>query len=265
MLNVPEVIAQELEKRSWTLESAHHEFVEKVRQEVLSRHVEIEAATPEMVKRATVRCYARVLFDTCGEDGTLPQRQAFKELWAYLYPRALFRLHTASHAEDATQHALIKIFEKRTTCRDAGSFLRWCEQILVRLIIDEHRAQYDERMTERGIDYAAREIAFHDTEDGVTEDSHPREDAVADPTQDTPHAAMSEPMHTAFMAALRDCLGNARQATVIDELFMNDKTFLEVAEQLQTTPLNVQVMRTRALKKLRDCPDMQQLVEDWKS
>lgn len=258
-------IAEELEKRGWTLTSAHHAFAESVRQELFSHGLEPETATTEAIRRATVRCYARHLFDTCGEDGTPQQRRAFQELWAYLYPRAMFRLHAKSQAEDATQQTLVKIFQKRTTCHEPGSFLRWCEQILVRLIMDEHREQYEERITEQGIDYVAREIGFQDTEDGVTEDSRPRQDAVADPAQDTPQPAMTEPMRDALIVALRDCLENERQVTVIGELFINDKTFLEVATQLQTTPLNVQVMRTRALKKLRDCPDMQQLVEDWKA
>ena len=58
-------------------------------------------------------------------------------------------------------------------------------------------------------------------------------------------------------------LRNERQVAIIVELFLNDSSFVPLAEQLETTPLNIQVMKSRSLQKLRDCPEMQELFEDW--
>lgn len=257
------VVSRELQTRGWTLTVSPDAFLSKVIAELQARCNAPGDLTPAAIQRATVRCYARVMFDASGWDGTPQQQHAFLELWEYLYPRALYRLHDSSAAQDATQQALVKIFQKRITCRDPGSFLRWGEQILFHEISERFRSLYQRRLTERGYEYVAREIGIDDLGAGVNDESKESDPVLADPEQNTPEAAFTEPMHNALLAAVRACLENERQVQVLVELFMSDKTFLEVAEQLQTTPLNVQVMRSRALKKLRDCAEMQRLVEDW--
>lgn len=263
MSDVAEIVARELDKRGWTLASANQAFLHKVRGELEPSHASPEEAPAEAVRRATIRCYARLLFEQCGEDGTSQQQTAFRELRKNLFPRAMFWLHDRIQADDAAQKALTKIYRKRLTCREPGNFIKWCHRVLFRLILDEYRERYIECLTERGVEYAAREVGFYDPGDTVNEESNPEDNAVADPQQDTLHAAMTQPMRAALIAALQDCLGDDRQAEVIGQLFINDKTFAQVAEQLHTTPVNVQVIRHRALKKLRDCAEMQRLVEDW--
>jgi RNA polymerase sigma factor (sigma-70 family) len=262
VLQCREGVTRELQKRDWTL-VLPDELLPRVVEELCARFNDVAAIPSNAIQRATVRCYARVLFEACGQDATQAQQRAFEELWDYLYPRAAYRLHDASAAQDATQQTLVKIFQKRVTCRDAGNFLRWSEQILVREIIERFREQYERRLTERGIEYVPHEIGFEDLGENVNGDSKQTEETLEDPKQDTPAAAFTEPMREALVAALRACLQNERQVLVIVELFIQDKSFLEVAEQLQTTPLNVQVIRTRALKKLRECAEMQRLIEDW--
>lgn len=262
VLQCREVVTRELQKRGWTLVSTEA-LLPRVLEELRARFGEPAAILPATIQRATVRCYARVLFDSCGQDATQKQHRAFEELWDYLYPRAVYRLHDAHAAQDATQQTLVKIFQKRAMCRDAGNFLRWSEQILVREIIERFREQYERRLTERGIEYVPHEIGFEDLGENVNGESNQSGEILADPKQDTPAAALTEPMREALVAALRACLQNERQVRVIVELFIHDKSFLEVSEQLQTTPLNVQVIRTRALKILRECAEMQRLIEDW--
>ncbi len=261
-LHCRDIVARELQRRGWTLVSPE-ELLPRVIEELRARFSDVGAIPSNAIQRATVRCYARALFDACGKDATQAQQRAFEELWDYLYPRAVYRLHDANAAQDATQQTLVKIFQKRAMCRDTGNFLRWGEQILVREIIERFREQYERRLTERGIEYVPHEIGFEDLGENVNGESKQSEETLADPKQDTPEAAFTEPMRDALVAALRACLKNERQVHVIVGLFIEDKSFLEVAEQLQTSPLNVQVIRTRALKKLRECTEMQRLIEDW--
>lgn len=116
-------------------------------------------------------------------------RRAFEEWWDYLYPRALYRLHDANKAQDATQQALVKIFRKRTTCREPGNFLRWGEQVLVHEIFERFRKEYERRLTERGIEYAAHEMRLDDLGTAANEESNQSEEFLADPKQDTPEQA----------------------------------------------------------------------------
>lgn len=263
MLKCSETVLNELQTRGWTLADSPDVFLAQVVAELQIRFSVPDDLPPNLIQRGTVRCYARVMFETCGLDGAARQKRAFQELWEYLYPRAVYRLHETGAAQDVTQQTLVKIYQKRITCRDPGSFLRWGEQILFHEISERFRQLYERRLTARGIEYVAHELAIEDLGADVSEDSSQADQVLVDPRQNTPEAAFTEPMRSALLAAVRACLQNERQVRVVVELFLSDKSFLEVAEQLQTTPLNVQVMRSRALKKLRDCAEMQRLVADW--
>lgn len=258
-----EGVANELHRRGWTLISGE-EMAQRVAQELQSRYAQLEDIPSEEIKRATVRCYCRALYEACGATGTPAQHRAFEELWDYLYPRAIFRLHDASKAQDATQQTLVKIFEKRTTCRNAGSFLRWSELILIREIAEMFRKRSKGRSTEQGIQYEDREIGLEELAgDAMNEETHSSEEFVHDGMQDTLREALTGPMRDALLATLRACLKNERSYAVIVLLFLFDSSFLEVAEQLKLSPQIVQVTKSRALKKLRACGAMEQLFEDW--
>lgn len=257
------LVLQELQTRNWTLVTPDDAFFERVRNEIHAAANDPAAAPVQEVRRATVRCCARLLYDACGEDGTSRQRRAFEELWAYPYPRALMRVHNSGAAQDVAQQALVKIFAKRTTCRDAGSFLRWCEQILLREISDRFRELYERRLSAHGEEYIRREIGLEEMSETENSGSASANQALSASAHDTAHAALQDPMRAALLDALRDCLGNERHVLVIVDLFMRDASFVEAADHLGTTPLNIQVIKARALKKLRDCPDMQRIVEDW--
>lgn len=254
------IVADELHTRGWTLAATDSAFLERVRTELRASQ-----DSPVEVRRAAVRCYSVILYEACGRDGTPAQRRAFQELWAYLYPRALFRIHDSTAAQDAAQQTLFKIYSRRTTCREPASFLRWCDQILLREIFDRFREQYEPRLTEQGTDYVPRAVGLEDPGAEMKGEDNSTADSVPDPNQDTLRTALEGPMRAALLETLRDCLENDRHVRVIVELFILDQSFAEAARHLHTSPLNVQVMKSRALRKLRDCRGMQQLVEDWVS
>lgn len=259
-----QVVALELGNRGWALVRAEDDFLAEVVGELGARYSHTAAVTDPDIARATVRCYTRVLFDACGRDGTAEQRRAFDELWDYMYSHAVYRLHEQTAAQDALQETLGKVFEKRATCKDAGCFLGWCDQILRNVIAGRFRSEYQRVLTARGVEFERREISQAEWDGGnVTGQEDQTGDSVPDTMQDTLKDALGGPMRDALLTALRDCLENERQVTVVLELFINDKNFLEVAELLRTSPLNAQVIKSRALQKLRDCPEMIQLYEDW--
>lgn len=259
------VVARELKNRNWTLVSADDAFLMRVVEEIQPGHGELAAVTDATIVWGTVRSYTQVLYDACGHDGTASQRRAFDELWNYLYPHAVYQVHDAAAAEDALQETLLKILQKSTSCTDRASFLGWCDQVLRNVMIGRFRTDYNARVTERGgVAYEPKAISLLELRGEDAEGGPNRaEDFVVDLNQDILADALRGPMRDALLAALRDCLQNERQVAVIVELFLNDSSFVPLAQQLETTPLNIQVMKSRSLQKLRDCPEMQQLFEDW--
>lgn len=258
-----EIVSNVLQKRGWLL-LATEELLARVVPELESQFADGDSVPVAAVERAAVRCYTRALHDACGDDSSKAQARAYRELWAYLCPRALYRLHDTAAAQDACQQTLVKIHARRATCRDASSFLRWCDQILVNEIKDHFRAQYTNTLTARGVEYVEREIRWTEwTGTDVDGESELSDETISDPAQNTQEAALQGPMRDALVAALRACLDNERHVYLMVELFINNESVLRVAQALQTTPLNVQVIKSRALKKLRECDEMQQLFAAW--
>lgn len=259
------LVARELKQRDWTLAPSDDAFLRQLVEELQKGQSDADALKDATIVGGIVRCYTRLLYEACGEDGTPRQRRAFDELWNYLFPHAIYQVHDAALAEDALQETLVKIYQKRVTCTDVGSFLGWCDQILRNVIRGRFRNEYQARVNERGgVGYQRKEISLVELRGAETEEgSRAAEEFVADLMQDTFQDALRGPMHDALLATLRDCLENERQVTVIVGLFLHDANFVTLAEQMKTSPLNVQVMKSRALQKLRDCAEMQQLFEDW--
>ena len=62
--------------------------------------------------------------------------------------------------------------------------------------------------------------------------------------------------------AIRDCLRSAAQAETILRLFLDGESVTAVARALRTTPANVWVLKSRALARLRKCPDVARLAAE---
>jgi len=256
-------VTRELEKRDWRLVADAADFLARVIEELQTRYANADAVPAAQLARATVRCYTRVLYHACDASNAHVKRRAFEEVWNHLYPRALYRLHDAGAAQDATQQTLETILQKRAQCRDAATFLGWCDQILANQINETFNAQFLKRVTERGAEYIAKEIELAELAGGEANAATRTDEFLFDERQNTFVAAAHAPMRAALLATLRECLDNPRHITVLLELFFNDATFLQLAAQLQTSVMNVQVMKSRALQTLRDCLAMRQLYADW--
>lgn len=263
MENWKTIVENELNKHGWELAEPRAEFLERVAQSV-SANGDPRTASELTLQRATVRCYCETLFEAGGAQRSAAQQRAFKELWDYLLPRALYRLHDGQMARDATQHALIKIWEKLATCSAPAGFLGWCDQILLNVVRDEFRARFEKRVTERGIEYVERNQDTYQMNGELTRDeASPPQPERKEPASDLLSDALRGPMRDALVAALHTCLENERLVQVVLDVFLEDKNYAEIARQMDTSPLNVQVMKSRALKKLRECSVLAQLYEDW--
>jgi DNA-directed RNA polymerase specialized sigma24 family protein len=96
----------------------------------------------------------------------------------------------------------------------------------------------------------------------VLEPDEPGDSDSARETQPFQIAVRGE-LHAQLIAAIRACLKSEDQQTVVMGCFLNDRGFKDLAEELHTTPGNIQVMKSRALARLRHCEVFIQLYEEW--
>lgn len=220
-----------------------------------------ETIPATVIERATIHHYCFVLYNACAQAGSYRQRRAFQELWQHLYRVALYKTHQAPVAQDCTQQALVNIWRHLDQCEDRGSFIGWCDQVLLNVIREYFRKQ--PRQNEEGDEWVRREL--DEAELGLSGELSERGELELDrvPIADGYDQAVRAQMREQLIAALRECLRSEQHERVIVELFLNDKSTKQVADEMRTTPGNVLVMKTRALKKLKTCEPFNRLYEEW--
>lgn len=266
-------VRQVLARRGWALVQDDTAFVEEVLAEVQRRlqNSRASASRPleKIIEDATVNRYCYLWHAACGVDGTLRQRQAFKELHHYLYPVALYRAKHDQHiAEESTQEALIKVWQHLDQVRDPGSFARWAGVIVSNEVKQKLRERTQEVEVEEGT-----EVRWQIWEISET-DMHLRGEARSSGIQtrgigDRPDLSpvdqgpkMTDELRARIETAIGHCLRSEQQQAVIIGLFLDHKSFKEVADALDTTPQNVSVLKSRALKRLRECEEFLEALED---
>jgi RNA polymerase sigma factor (sigma-70 family) len=261
-----------LAQKGWGLVSAEDEtFVESVLTDAEHRLAEGSSrlSTEKVVERAVTHRYCEVLYTACRMNGTPRQRQAFEELWRYLYGVACYRVGgNEDLAEECAQRALVKVWEKLDQCRDPGSFLKYAAMILLnevraewkkgarRVPVEREWAEGDDKRWERR-EWSEAEMSGGDEREG---------ESILQAGQSTPvpmpeDEVLREDIRTQLVEIVKECVNSARQQAVIIELFLRERGVKEVAELLDTTPSNVYTLKSRALAKLRKCSAFWDFVE----
>jgi RNA polymerase sigma factor (sigma-70 family) len=257
-----------LAKRGWELVENEAAFIEEVLAEVQFRIQNSRRSLEKIIEDATINRYGYLWHAACGANGTLRQMRAFTELHHYLYPIALYRAkHDQYLAQESTQEALIRVWQHLDQVKDPGSFARWAGTIVSRQVKAKFREQ-----ARKVVEKESGEVTWQFKEILVTNvwvhrggndagtamrriDSRPELSANQGPK-------MTKEMRARIEAALRRCLRSKQQQAVIIGLFLDQKSLREVAAALGTTPQNVSVLKSRALKRLRECEDFLEVLED---
>jgi RNA polymerase sigma factor (sigma-70 family) len=257
-----------LAKRGWELVADEAAFIEEVLAEVQFRIQNSRRSLEKIIEDATVNRYGYLWLAACRADGTLRQRRAFTELHCYLYPIALYRAnHDPYLAEESTQEALFSVWQHLDQVRDPGSFARWAGAI----VSNEVKKQI-KKLAQKVVEDKSEEVTWRRKEILVTdlwvrrgvEDAGTAMRGMGDrPELSTnQEPKMTKEMRARIEAALRRCLRSKQQQTVIIGLFLDQKSFKEVADALGTTPQNVSVLKSRALKRLRKCEEFLKVLGD---
>ncbi len=250
------LVPQILDDRGWLLAEDITSFVKEVIVEVQYR---LEHMRPiqrkrrplkKIIKDATLNCYNQLWYTACGDEGSFYQRQAFEELFQYLYPIALYQAnHDQPIAEECSQEALVAVWKSLAQVKDSGSFSRWAGVIVTNLV---HKRTKDKI-------HKNQEISEIDLQLSRTEINAvlPLSTNQETPTITTETWIMIE-------GSIKNCLKRSQlQQSVIIKHFIEQKGFKEIANELDKTTDNLYVLKTRALTSLRKCQEFLDLLESF--
>jgi RNA polymerase sigma factor (sigma-70 family) len=261
-----------LEQRDWRLVPLVEEFIKQVAGELGTQAQAAGQAVnfQELVRLSVFRNYSSILYVACGERGTTRQHRAFEEVWAYIYPIGLNRLHQLDRAQECAQRALVKIWQKLDQCRDGRSFLHWAAVTAINEYRDLMRSEF--QRSDTAVTDAVGQPQLWVRRLEVESDSKPRDDQseqsglerMDGQARDRAPRLDDAGTRSRLVQAIRHCLASSlAQQTVIVELFLNEWGVKETADRLSTSIGNVYVLKTRALQALRNCERFISVLEDW--
>jgi RNA polymerase sigma factor (sigma-70 family) len=213
--------------------------------------------------RATVRHYCVILHAANRKPGSFRERRAYTELWNYLYPIALYKTHNTNLAQDVTQQALVKVWTKRAQCREPGSYLSWATLILINEIREHFRVEDRRRIQSKESAEKKPELTESDMErDDDGEGQSAMDRAESAPRSEGLEVLMADETQRELVLIIQACVKNDQQQRVLIQVFLNDKGYKEIAEELGITVNNVYVLRHRGLEALRKCDAFISYVEE---
>lgn len=255
-----DVVERELQRRNWQLMTSIEieKLIEEITVDLLSPSrmpADFETLRGEII-RTTIGRYAVLLFESSRLEGTQKQKQAFRELWAYLYPYALYKTSDQERAQEYTQRALIKIWERGDQCRDPRGFLGWCKVVALNEIRMDYRKNSKLDFvspSELGDNMEERDIRWSNPGEGdVTVTGRPLEKDIA-----------RQESIQRLRAALKTALRSKKQYAVIEGVFLRGMGVRDLAHNLGTSPSNIHTLKSRALSRLRETQEVMRALEEF--
>ena len=231
--------------QGWTLVEEWDAFVAEVARTVAAEPAGRPGESLEKrVERAVTRAYCPILYAACCRRHGPRCVRAFEELGRYLHAVALCRVEDREAAAEAAQRVLEIVYAHLDRVREPWAFLGYARIVLLR-----------ELTPRRGQGRLLRFVPLRG-DDPEAPGVQP-----ADPQADTDRAEAERDVdQAALREAIRRCLRSPQQREVILRLFLAEQSVVQVADALGTTPANVWVLKSRALDRLRHCPDVARLL-----
>ncbi len=209
---------------------------------------------------ATQHEYSKLLHNACGRKDTPAGQRAYLELWNRSSRMVRFRMADHADAQDVTQNGMKKIYEKLAQCGQPGSFLGWVYGVMLNEMRQYWRKQgrqppiigwgsvslesddtTDSQLSEERLD--STQLSILQTMNSLIQPS-PEEEA----TQHDTDRSLRE--------LIRRCLQHETESLVFLRLVLNGAEVSHLADFLHRAPSTIYVLRHRALKKLRRCPEL---------
>jgi len=184
--------------------------------------------SPDELERVAKHHYTRVLYEACRQsDDPRRRERAYRDLHRYLYRAAYHRWPEL--AEDATQRALMLVYEQIDRCREPGTFLAFALWKL------RHAFQQEQR---------ARRLV---QDDEVLAVEMERRHA-------SPPSARKEILRDERVSLLVKALcelSDPRKRQAIALKYFSDLSDAEIGQRLDVSVSYVRVLRHRGIKELR--------------
>jgi RNA polymerase sigma factor (sigma-70 family) len=206
--------------------------------------------------------YSVALYEACRQaENPARREQGYNELHRFLFRVAYNR--RPELAEDATQRALVLLYEQMDRCRNPATFLAFA---LFKL-----RHAFQKEQPAGGQELSWSEIELDNlnpaprkkepqSQRGSLTGSGPEDNTQTDSLAPQSYLAQKERLETLLEAIKR--LPDERQQQVILLKFFGGLSDEAIARRLQLTPVNVRVLRHRGLKQLRRDPHLQDYFQE---
>ena len=221
--------------------------------EVHTKHIEEINHSRLMLTRFAQRICSRVLYDAWRSTENERRNLAFSNLrrflkWSLLHSSYAWQLQTYTHAIEDVLHSTLEILTVLATQKNAGgpddpsAFLKWTQTILIRQA------------------HAYLERVKHDASISLDEQVELFAEQFIDPRNSDPldEILLQEAQQTLVEALLS--LRNPRYRQVLLGTYLMDLDEREVAQQLGVETQDVYLWKHRALKALRQHPQILQLL-----
>jgi RNA polymerase sigma factor (sigma-70 family) len=184
---------------------------------------------PVQLEREIYQQYIIALHKGCLQSGDKALRErAYTDLFHYLYRAAYNRW--PDMAEDATQRALMLVFENIETCRVPAAFLGFAYNKLRQAVTEIVRGKTNEQPID---DEKLAGILFVDEQPPI-------------------EASTLDQERLAMLIHATRRMRDQRERQVILLRFFEELSDKEIGEQLQITTSNVRILRFRGLSHLRN-------------
>jgi DNA-directed RNA polymerase specialized sigma24 family protein len=243
-----------------TCEACVDSYMQRYGWELVTREALLSAVEREYIARpergagaaraALLWSYSAILYRACsGAEGGRRQEQGYSELYRFL-ARAAARRYTRVAAE-ATQHAVERVYLSFERCRQPETFLAFVLQKLR----DAARAEL------RLVAQSAEQLPV-DAADTAEVSQSARRGDLADPADSFVHTDLRQRMARAAAGFVEQHPRAAQQFAALWLKYIDGLDDKTIALRLGRTPAAVQVLRSRALRRLRAEPGWQLLASE---
>ncbi len=213
------IVRNLIEKYDWAL-LQEDDLVELVLGSIQSE------ASPAEVERLAKHRYTITLYEACWQTEDMERRErGYSELFHFLFRAAYNRW--SDLAEDATQRALVLVYEQIGRCRSPGTFLAFALNKLRHAFQQEQRA--------RGIELSLEEIGW----------SSPMRDRAAPPSR-----LEQQECCQVLLNGIKRLPKKLEQKAILLKFF-GGLSDAEIGERLGITVGYVRVLRHRGIARLR--------------
>jgi len=231
----------------WTMVKTNEAaFIAEVYKRV-SRTAPTEAGLDEVIKRAVKNVYCARLYDAYRLDGTEQQKLAMSEVKDFVFRRLLMKAHNdARLADECAQKAVEQAWFKWHTIQAPGSFLGFVLRIGIHELIDRQRQD-------------ARLVDMPEEVSSATEGKDQWR-LTADTVE---WSSEWSDLRRRLVDAIQKCVERVEEARLLVEMFLDGKTYNELAVSWGKEASYLHLLKFRALKNLRACEDFLVLKRDW--